>query len=245
MATKRTTKTTAGKAAPASRKRSSTQQGGASQAGAAKTSRGGAAGGGARSGGSGETPSSRASAMAAQAKIMTPEEAFKMYRANAKIALEIIDAAIEETAKLRRFQFQGEEVARTMQKRAARDVVEADDPQSMLAAGQVATRDAMQRAMNYWREMFDLVAQIQKRLFSLIEAQMAGVPGVKETKAALTMLPDMSQAQNLVNALQGIMSSGGATFTSMQKAMGDLTRFAQGAAGQAAAGQGGSGAGER
>src|SRR5213593_4146264 len=54
------------------------------------------------------------------AKVLTPEQAFELYRANAKMALEVIDAAIESTAKLRKLQFEGEEEARSMQKKAVR-----------------------------------------------------------------------------------------------------------------------------
>ncbi|TMG89915.1 MAG: hypothetical protein E6H76_05695, partial [Betaproteobacteria bacterium] len=36
------------------------------------------------------------------AKGMTPEQAFDLYRANAKMALDIINTAIENTAKLRK-----------------------------------------------------------------------------------------------------------------------------------------------
>jgi len=36
--------------------------------------------------------------------------------------------------------------------------------------------------MAYWGQMFDLVVEIQKRLFTLMEDQMSGVPGVKEAK---------------------------------------------------------------
>src|SRR5205085_8288188 len=45
------------------------------------------------------------------AKVLTPEQAFEMYRANARMALEVIDAAIESTARLRKLQFEGEEEA--------------------------------------------------------------------------------------------------------------------------------------
>ena len=41
------------------------------------------------------------------------------------------------------------------------------------------------------------------------------------------MMPDLRQAQNLVKAMQGMMSSGGSAFESMQRTMGDFTRFAQ------------------
>ena len=44
--------------------------------------------------------------------MMTPEQAFELYKANAKIALDIINAAVEGTAKMRRLQFEGEEQAR-------------------------------------------------------------------------------------------------------------------------------------
>ena len=56
--------------------------------------------------------------------------------------------------------------------------------------------------MAYWGQMFDLVVEIQKRLFTLMEDQMSGVPGVKEAKAAMAMMPDVSQLQNVVSAMR-------------------------------------------
>ena len=47
-------------------------------------------------------------------QLPTPEQAFELYRANAKMALDVINAAIEGTAKLRKLQFEGEEEARSM-----------------------------------------------------------------------------------------------------------------------------------
>jgi len=82
--------------------------------------------------------------------------------------------------------------------------------------------------MQYWGEMFDLIVEIQKRLFSLIETQMDGVPGVRETRAAMAMLPDLSQMKKVVSAMQGVVSSGGSTFETMQRVMGDFTKMAQG-----------------
>jgi len=160
-------------------------------------------------------------------KMMTPEQAFDMYRQNARLALEILDEAIEGTAKLRKLQFEGEEEARAFHKRAARRAAEAENPQALVAQGQSAGQEAMQRAMAYWSQMFELIVEMQKRLFVIIENQVADVPGVKEAKAAMGMLPDLSQTQNLVKAMQGVMSSGGSAFESMQRVMGDFTRMAQ------------------
>jgi hypothetical protein len=161
------------------------------------------------------------------AKAMTPEQAFDLYKTNAKMALEIIDAAIENTTKLRRLQFDGEEQARSMQKKAARHAAEAGDARSLLAAGQSAAQEAVQQSMQYWGQMFELIADMQKRLFTLIDGQMAGVPGVREAKAAMAMLPDLTPAKNLVTAMQGVMSSGGSSFESMQRAMGEFAKLAQ------------------
>ncbi|HEX8011844.1 MAG TPA: TIGR01841 family phasin [Casimicrobiaceae bacterium] len=161
------------------------------------------------------------------AKALTPEQAFELYRANARMALEVIDAAIESTAKLRRLQFEGEEEARSMQKKAARHAAEASDPQSLVAAGQAVTQEAVEKAMRYWSQMFDMIVEIQKRLFALIEQQMGDVPGAREAKVAMAMMPDLSQAQNLIKAMQGVLSSGGSAFESMQRVMGDFTRMAQ------------------
>jgi hypothetical protein len=85
----------------------------------------------------------------------------------------------------------------------------------------------MEKSMHYWGEMFDLIVEIQKRLFTLIEDQMQGVPGVKEAKAAMSMMPDLRQMQNVVSAMQGVVTSGGSAFESMQKVMGDFAKMAQ------------------
>jgi len=166
-----------------------------------------------------------ATQLAEYAKTLTPEQAFELYRANAKLALDVIDAAIESTAKMRRLQFEGEESARTMQKKAARRAAEAGDVPALMAAGQSVSQEAIERSMAYWGQMFDLVVEIQKRLFALMENQMSGVPGVKQAKAAMAMMPDMTQMQNVVSAMQGVMSSGGSAFESMQKVMGDFARM--------------------
>jgi phasin family protein len=165
--------------------------------------------------------------MAKMARAMTPEKAFELYKANAKLALDVINTAIENTSKLRKLQFEGEEQTRSMQRKAIRHAAEASDPQSLVAAGQSVSQEAVEKAMQYWSEMFSMIVEMQKRLFALMEDQMAGVPGAKEAKAAMAMMPDMKQAQNLVNAMQGVMASGGPAFSSMQKVMGDFARMAQ------------------
>ncbi len=170
-------------------------------------------------------PAANLGDLSKMAKVLTPEQAFDLYRANARMALDVIDAAIESTAKLRKHQFAGEEEARSMQKKALRHAAEATDPQTFMAAGQSVTQEAVEKAMRYWGEMFDMIVEMQKRLFALMEEQMAGMPGAKEAKAAMAMMPDLRQAQNLVKAMQGVMSSGGSTFESMQRVMGDFTRY--------------------
>ena len=166
--------------------------------------------------------------LAKYAKTLTPEVAFELYRANARLALDVIDAAIESTAKVRKLQFEGEETARTIQKKAARHAAEAGDVPALMAAGQSVTQEAVERSMAYWGEMFELVVEIQKRLFTLMENQMADVPGVKQAKAAMAMMPDLTKMQNVVSAMQGVMSSGGSAFESMQKVMGDFARLSSG-----------------
>lgn len=205
-------------------------------AGSAKRSRTRSQSGGAGASGAGSERSGRASPFAGLSdpkqfdklkQMMTPEQAFEMYRQNARLALEILDEAIESTARLRKLQFEGEEEARAFHKRTARRAAEAENPQALVAEGQTAGQEAMQKAMAYWSQMFDLVVEMQKRLFVIIENQMADVPGVKQARAAMGMLPDLSQAQNLVKAMQGVMTSGGSAFESMQRVMSDFTRMAQ------------------
>jgi hypothetical protein len=84
-----------------------------------------------------------AAQLAKYAKTLTPEQAFELYRANAKLALDVIDAAIESTAKMRKLQFEGEEQARSMQKKAARRAAEAGDAAALMAAGQSVTQEAV------------------------------------------------------------------------------------------------------
>ena len=169
-----------------------------------------------------------AAQLAKYAKTLTPEQAFELYRANARLALDVIDAAIDSTAKMRKLQFEGEETARTIQKKAARHAAEAGDVPTLMAAGQSVTQEAVERSMAYWGQMFELVVEMQKRLFALIENQMTGVPGVTQAKAAMAMMPDLSKMQNVVSAMQGVMSSGGSAFESMQKVMTDFARLSGG-----------------
>ena len=162
------------------------------------------------------------------AKMMTPEQAMDLYKANAKIALDIINAALENTAELRRLQFEGEEQARAMGRKAAKRAVEAGTPDEMMAAGQSASQEAMEHAMRYWGQMFDMIVEMQKRLFAMMEEQMAGVPGVREAKSAMAMMPDLRPMQNVIQAMQGVVSSGGNAFESMQRVMGDFARLMPG-----------------
>jgi phasin family protein len=166
--------------------------------------------------------------MSKMAKMMTPEQAIELYKANAALALAVINTAIEGTARLRRKQFEGEEEAREFQRKQVRTAAEARDPQSLLAMQQGAAQEAMEKSMHYWGEMFDLIVEIQKRLFTLMGEQMEGVPGVRETRAAMAMLPDLTQMQKVVSAMQGVVSSGGSTFESMQRVMADFAKIAQG-----------------
>lgn len=165
--------------------------------------------------------------MSKMANMLTPEQAIELYKANARMALDVINAAIESTEKLRRLQWEGEETARAFHKRAAKSAAEAKDPQSLMAASQDAAQEALEKSMRYWGEMFDLIAEIQKRVFTLIEEQTEGMPGVKQAKAAMAMLPDLKPLENVVHAMKGVVGSGGNAFEQMQKVMGDFTRLAQ------------------
>jgi hypothetical protein len=162
------------------------------------------------------------------AKMMTPEQAMDLYKANAKMALDVINAAMENTSKLRRLQFEGEEESRAMGRKAAKRAVEAGTPDEMMAAGQMSSQEAMEHAMRYWGQMFDLISEMQKRLWVIMEEQMAGVPGVKEAKAAMEMMPDLRGAQNVIKAMQGVVGAGGDAFESMQKVMGDFAKYMPG-----------------
>jgi len=162
------------------------------------------------------------------AKLMTPEQAMDLYKANAKMALDVINAAMENTAKLRRLQFEGEETARAVGRKAARRAAEAGSPDEMMAAGQTSSQEAMEQAMRYWGQMFEMIVEMQKRLFAMMEEQMAGVPGVREAKSAMAMMPDLRPMQNVIQAMQGVVSSGDNAFESMQRVMGDFARLMPG-----------------
>src|SRR4030095_11005710 len=162
------------------------------------------------------------------AKMMTPEQAIELYKANAKLALDVINAAIENTTKLRRLQFEGEEESRAMGRKAAKRAAEAGTPDEMMAAGQNASQEAGEHAMSHWGQMFELISEMQKRLWVIMEEQMSGVPGVKEAKAAMSLMPDLRGAQNVIKAMQGVVGAGGNAFESMQKVMGDFTKMMPG-----------------
>ena len=165
--------------------------------------------------------------VAKMAAMMTPEQAIELYKSNARMALDIVNAAIEATEKVRRKQFEGEETARAFHRKAVRSAAEARDPQSLMAVGQGAAQEALEKSMHYWGEMFDLITEIQKRVFTLIEEQTEGMPGVRQAKAAMAMMPDLKPLEDVVSAMRGVVTTGGQTFEQMQKVMADFARAAQ------------------
>jgi hypothetical protein len=167
--------------------------------------------------------------MARMANMLTPAQAIELYKANAKMALDVINAALDSTAKMRRLQYEGEESAREFGKRTVKGAAEARDPQTLVAVSQEAGREALEKSLAYWGEMFDLIVEMQKRLFSLIEEQTEGLPGVKQAKAAMALMPDLGPMKNVVSAMQGMIGSGSGAFTSMQKMMADMAKMAQSA----------------
>ncbi len=115
-----------------------------------------------------------------------------------------------------------------MGRKAAKRAAEAGTPDEMMAASQSASQEAMEQAMRYWGQMFDLIVEMQRRLFTMMEGQMSGVPGMKEARAAMSMMPDLRQAQNVIKAMQNVVSSGGNAFESMQRVMGDFAKYMPG-----------------
>ena len=160
-------------------------------------------------------------------KMLTPEQAIEMYKANARLALDVINAAIEGTERLRRKQFEGEEAARAFQKKHVRAAGQATDAHALMALGQGAAQEALEKSMHYWGEMFELIVEIQKRLFTLMQGQFEGMPGMRETRKAMAMYPDLGEMQKVIAAMQGVLASGASTFESMQRAV--LGPYAPGA----------------
>jgi len=143
-------------------------------------------------------------------------------------AVEFLDCAIESMEAVMELASRYASQARAMGRKAAQRAAAAGSPNEMMAAGQTASQEAMEHAMRYWGQMFDMIVEMQKRLFVMMEEQMAGVPGVKEAKAAMSMMPDLRQAQNVIQAMQGVVSSGGSAFESMQRVMGDFAKYVPG-----------------
>jgi hypothetical protein len=177
----------------------------------------------------GPTPEQMAEMARMAHTMLTPAQAIELYKANAKMALDVINAALDSAAKMRRLQYEGEESAREFGKRTAKGAAEARDPQTLVAVGQEAGREALEKSLAYWGEMFDLIVEMQKRLFALIEEQTDGLPGVKQAKAAMALMPDLGPMKNVVSAMQGMIGSGSGAFTSMQKMMADMAKMAQSA----------------
>lgn len=161
------------------------------------------------------------------AKVATPEQIIELYKANCKAALDIINATLEGTAKMRKLQYEGEEHARAMQQRTAKSIAGASHPNELMAVGSGYTQEAAQKAMQYWSEMFEVAIDMQKRLFGLMEEQMRGVPGFAQLKAATGMMPELGQAHQVVSAMQALLTQGNSAYAAMTKVVNDMTRTAQ------------------
>jgi hypothetical protein len=164
-------------------------------------------------------------------RMLTPGQAIELYKANARLALDVIDAAIEGAERVRRKQFEGEQQARALSRKHVRAAAGAADAASLMSAGQGAAQEAVEASLRYWQEMFELIVEVQKRLFTLMDEQAQALPGAREARAALALMPDLSGMQKVVEAMQGVLSSGGGTLENMQRAMGDIARMTQQAMG--------------
>jgi hypothetical protein len=100
--------------------------------------------------------------LAKMAKVLTPEQAFELYKTNAKMALTTSSTQRSKlTTKLRKLQFAGEEEARSMQKGAGMPRKERSTNRSWRRV----RRDAgIGKAMRYWGK-FDMIVKCRKRLF--------------------------------------------------------------------------------
>jgi phasin family protein len=152
-------------------------------------------------------------------RVLSAEQAIELYKANARLALDVIDAAIEGAERVRRKQFEGEQQARALSRKHARAAATATDPQALMAAGQGAAHEAMESSLRYWQEMFELITEIQRRLFMLINEQAQALPGAREAQAALALMPDLGGMQKVVQAMQAMVGSGGNAFEGVQRAM--------------------------
>lgn len=152
-------------------------------------------------------------------RVLSAEQAIELYKANARLALDVIDAAIEGAERVRRKQFEGEQQARALSRKHARVAATATDPQALMAAGQGAAHEAVETSLRYWQEMFELITEIQRRLFMLINEQAQVLPGAREAQAALALMPDLAGMQKVVQAMQAMVSSGGNAFEGVQRAM--------------------------
>jgi phasin family protein len=156
---------------------------------------------------------------AREPRVLSAEQAIELYKANARLALDVIDAAIEGAERVRRKQFEGEQQARALSRKHTRAAASATDPQSLMAAGQGAAHEAMETSLRYWQEMFELITEIQRRLFTLINEQAQALPGAREAQAALALMPDLGGMQKVIQAMQAMVGSGGNAFEGVQRAM--------------------------
>jgi hypothetical protein len=158
--------------------------------------------------------------------MVTPEQAIELYKANAQMALDIINAAIEGTAKVRRKQFEARRPrARSTRRpcgrrRGARPAI-ADGGRAGRGAGSAREVDAL-----LGRD----VRPDQRDPAPPVHADRGagrGDAGVKQAKAAMAMLPDLKPIGNVVDAMRGVVGSGSNAFEQMQKVMGDFARLSQ------------------
>ena len=119
--------------------------------------------------------------MSKMAKMMTPEQAIDLYKANTKIALDIINAASKAlprcascNSKARSRLARWDEGGATRSGSGESECADGGGPDRLAGGGQ--------SAMRYWGQMFELVVDMQKRLFTLMEGQMPACPASRRPR---------------------------------------------------------------
>ena len=166
--------------------------------------------------------------MGKMAKMMTPEQAIDLYKANAKIALDVINAAIENTARLRKKQFEAEEEARAFQKKHARNVGRSEG--CAVADGRFAGRRAGGHGEVDALLGRDVRADRRDAEATVLADRGADVRRPRRQGGEGGDGDDAGPAADAErrSAMQGVVSSGGSAFETMQRVMGDFAKLAQG-----------------
>ena len=149
-----------------------------------------------------------------------PEQLAELGRGGVETAMKFANLAMESAEKMMRLQLEAARTIVAEQTENAKALGEAKDPEGMMALRNRLTEQAVERAMGYSRNVYDIAAATQAEMARMMQERFAAYQ--KEMTDTVAQM-----FQNAPGGSQGALTALQSTFAATQAAIENITKAAK------------------